>query len=293
MGHKSNGIQRSLTLGGAMLLCLLTSATVQAGLFSLADLRPESLKETGVTEALETKGRALLAGASHFHGMDKLEGHQTYELILEDRYADTFIMQWMKPWPDDHRWMRLQFAIDGPAARVAFLDGAPKGETWGYTGENTYRHTSRGIEVGTVPHMADRLPILKYLYEFPLRIQEAEIVAYAGPGTVNGAAYERVFATWGSAKPNRSYDQFLVWLDPKTLRIDYVEYTYREKGYFVVGHRQFKDYRRMHGILIPFYQISATQLGGQVPRHEFFLKEFRFDTVGKEQLEVVPADEQG
>ncbi len=61
-----------------------------------------------------------------------------------------------------------------------------------------------------------KVPIKNWWFQFPFRITEATIVAYGGTAEIKGKTYEVVYATWGSAEPNDTENQYVIYMDPAT-----------------------------------------------------------------------------
>ena len=66
----------------------------------------------------------------------------------------------------------------------------------------------------------NKLIYKNYWFQFPFRINEAPNIAYAGESRVNGEMYDLLYATWGSEKPNRQFDQFVLYLDKETRMVE-------------------------------------------------------------------------
>lgn len=93
-----------------------------------------------------------------------------------------------------------------------------------------------------------------YWFQFPFRIGEASIIAYAGEGIVNGNTYDLLYATWGSEQANRQYDQYILYLDQETKLVEWLHFTLREKVNFLHITAQFTDFKTVNGIIAPFTQ---------------------------------------
>ena len=104
-------------------------------------------------------------------------------------------------------------------------------------------------------------PTYQYFIEFPMRIQEANAVSYAGQKEINEKLCEGILASWNTTKPQKKTDQYLIWIDPATNRIEKLEYTIREVMSFVTGAALFKDYKNYNGILPALSDVRGIKPG--------------------------------
>lgn len=249
-------------------------------IFPLSDLRPDSLKEGPISAAAAAEGKSVLAKAAVAHGGEVWSEHQTWEVVLEDRWSDRPLIERRSPWPDGSKWLKFQFAPGSGDGRVEFLDGPEEGAIWGLAGGRTYS-LDPGQEViwDEAPAMASRLPTMQFLIEFPQRITEAPFIGHVGQEEIDGHATEVVFASWGSVAPHPDYDQFLIYVDVETDHLVAMEYTVRKSGRTLLGHRLWRDLKDVDGALVPFFQTSLLSFDGDEPVHSFFVRELGFDTV--------------
>jgi hypothetical protein len=259
---------------------LLVLALGGCGLVPLSDLRTPDIQAEGISAADEARGRALLALAAEAHGGSAWAAHPTWEVVLEDRWSDDFWIKRRSPWPEDAGRLQFQFVHGSSDGRVTFLDGPLAGTTWGLAGGRTYSQAPGGAPAwGDAPRMASRLPTMQFLLEFPQRITEAPFVGHAGQWDVDGEPMDVVFAAWGSVEPDAAMDQFLVYIDPESHRIQAMQYTVRKSGRWLVGHRFWSDLRPVEGVLMPFHQTSLRAFEGPDEVHSFHVSAFRFDPV--------------
>ncbi|MFT4622396.1 MAG: hypothetical protein ACI8PZ_001052 [Myxococcota bacterium] len=246
----------------------------------LSDLRPEALVEAPIRAEDVARGRATLARAAVAHGGEVWGEHGTWEVVLEDRWSDDWLIQRRSPWPTGARWLRFQFVPGTTDGRVEFLDGPEQGTTWGLAGGRTYSRAPGAEPVwDQASAMASRLPTMQFLFEFPQRITEAPFIAHVGERQVSGRTAEAVFASWGSVAPDPHYDQFLVYVDAETDHILAIQYTVRKSGRRLLGHRFWSELQAVDGVVLPFFQTSLLAFDGTDPVHSFFVRELAFDTV--------------
>ena len=269
------------------LLSLALTASACDRVVPLSDLRPPELVDQDISADAEARGRAVLAEAAAAHGGDVWRQHATWEVVLEDRWSDDWLIKLRSPWPEDATWLRFQFVPGASDGRVTFLDGSEEGTTWGLAGGRTYAQRPGGApEWGEAEHMASRLPTMQFLIEFPQRITEAQFIADAGQRTVEGRLCDVVFAAWGAVSPNPDYDQFLIYVDAETRHILAMQYTVRKSGRGLLGHRFWSELRKVDGVLLPFFQTSLRAFEDGEPVHSFIVRELKFDTVAEEALQA-------
>ena len=255
------------------------------GLAPLSDLRTADIRAHGISAEDEARGRDLLALAAEAHGGATWAQHATWEVVLEDRWGDSFWIKRRSPWPDDARQLQLQFTHGTGDGRVTFLDGEQAGTTWGVAGGQTYSQAPGQPPVwGDAPRMASRLPTMQFLVEFPQRITEAPFVGLAGRRDIDGHATDVVFAAWGSVEPDPDMDPFRVYIDAESRRIRAMQYTVRKSGRTRVGHRFWSDLRPVEGVWVPFHQTSLREFEAGDTVHSFYVSAFRFDPVGAATL---------
>lgn len=221
----------------------------------VTSLRPPSLEERAHDAALQTQGRQLLARAAKAHGVSAWRAAKTIRYEMNDHWMG-LLGRLGNPWPDSQLKVRLEYRLGSFDGRATFLSGDEKGTTWGLQTWRTYVATA-----GEAPRFKDNkdarfiLPAAQYLLEFPFRAQSIELVAYAGPRTIDGTSYETVFATWRSFDKSKKHDQYLVYINPSTHMIEKVEYTIREFAGFAKGAIHYQEFKDFSGLKLPMRQI--------------------------------------
>ncbi|MEX0359584.1 MAG: hypothetical protein AB3N10_01220, partial [Allomuricauda sp.] len=97
---------------------------------------------------------------------------------------------------------------------------------------------------------------MEYLLEFPFRINEATMLKYGGTAQVNGIDYDIVLMSWTTFEPQKEYDQYIIYINPKTHFIDYLEFTVREQGKFTFATVSFQDFKRVQAFIFP-HKVTA------------------------------------
>lgn len=262
-------------------LVLLTGVTA----CKTADIRTSSLKEQGLNEDNNSKGRALLQKAAENHGASQWAEHQTYEMVMNDQFYGALGAAG-NPWGGNDNLLEFRYVIGQFIGKVDFKEGKKKGEQWWYNQGKTRTVSKKG----KVSDKADKkvkfwLPTYQYFPEFPIFIQQAEIISYAGEREFKGKTYDLVFCSWGSATPSKEYDQYIIWIGRESGMIEIISYTIREQMNWLVGHNFWSDFKDIEGIKIPFKQTVKIKTDTEKSLHIMDFKSFRFDPCSPEALQ--------
>lgn len=268
------------------LLLSILLLTTSGCFFKLADLRTDTVS----TNPNQAKARELMAEMAEAHGVANWAKLETYTLTFEDEFYGFFGRQG-SPFKDDNTRFSLNYIPQTSDGTLTFLTGKQVDETWGIQSGSTYsRRPDRPNE--TRWHKDKDiwfwLPTYQYFVEFPLRIQEANSVAYAGEQMVDGVDCEGVLASWNSTAPQKGVDQYLIWLDKETKRIVKLEYTVRGFYRFLTGAAYYKDYQNHDGILLPSHFPVESNLVKEGLLHEMRIVDFKANHVSKESLRPDP-----
>lgn len=215
----------------------------------LADIRPDGLTDD------EARGRAMLeAAAEAAGGLERWDAVEGSVVVMADTWPRPYGL--FSPWPEAHQTVSMTSIHHSFDTRVDFLDGGKAGWSWGISDWETWE-VKPGEAAGWAKNSdaAFILPTMHYFLELPFRVLEAPIARYAGPESIGGVAYERVFVTWESVSPNREFDQYVIYIDPDTERIAKVHYTVREISGFVTGTMHFGDMREVDGVWFSFDMV--------------------------------------
>jgi hypothetical protein len=113
----------------------------------------------------------------------------------------------------------------------------------------------------------------------------------------------RVLATWGSLAPHAAHDQYELWINPASRRIEKVVYTLREAEIFApltlrplarakgVGTMHYEDYREVGGVLLPWKQTVTFGRAEEAPErmdeefaHRIVVESVSFDAIDAAHL---------
>jgi len=257
-------------------LSLLLPAALLVGCVS--DIRPRGMEDV-VSSDDAARGRALLEASAEAHGgLERWSSMARAELEMSDYWPSTMMRKMATPLPaNEVSYVATFVPGSGFISDLAFT-GEHAGEGAGVEGEWQYhvrdgeRESASGAAYDVYP------PSIQWFSEFPFRILEADVVAWAGQQTIDGRAYDRVYATWGEAKPNKSIDQYVVYLDAETHELGFVEYTVRTMMPFASAAITFEELEDVDGLLLPTRLVVINKLENRdkKPLHLLTVHEARF-----------------
>ena len=217
------------------------------------DIRPAQLKNKISKEDLSS-GKALLQEMQNAYG-----GKEKWLSFQTGSYAQT--ADWYEDKLNTAAWDTLpqQFQMTSilgtDDSEFTLLNGPNTGQTWGVKDWKSYQKSADGSKNFVHNEKYHHKLIYKnYWFQFPYRIGEAPIIAYGGERIVEGKKYDLLFATWGSEKANREYDQYVLYLNKQTRMVEWLNFTLREKFKFIHITARFADFKSVNGITVPFSQ---------------------------------------
>ncbi|NAS32409.1 hypothetical protein GTQ40_15600 [Flavobacteriaceae bacterium R38] len=257
----------------------------------LADLRTPEVKQLDDNyRSNEQKGRELLNRAIQHQGFDKLVEAETYEIILKDRWKGV-AGKIGNVWPVNNKKIALRFTPNTFDGQLEILEGRKKGTVWGMQSWQVYKlRPGKEVVLKKKKRIAFGLAAFHYLFEGPTRLSKAPVIRYAGEGSYNNKKYDKVFVSWG-VKPDKKYDQYVVWIEKEKGVIELVSYTVRDN--FLPSPKNIyatlilSDYRNIDGVLFPFQQTA--QLNDPKKNlnhyiHKMQIEKFVMNTFSKDKL---------
>jgi len=240
-----------------------------------SDIRTDLVKE----DLDPIQGRAMLMKMGTAHNIAKWDSVSTYTVIFQDEFFGK-MGQRSHPFPSNQQEMVLDYIPNSFNGRMSFDDGM----TWGIQSWNTYIRQKSGEPVKKEDKEIEFwVPTYQYFIEFPLRIQSATAVTYAGEKTIDGKLCKGIFASWGIYSPQSDIDQYLIWVDAETFMIQQLEYTIRDKFKFLVGICDYKDYKDFNGIPLPTRMpVGSSMTEGDL--HQMGINGVSFDIIPKFDL---------
>ena len=216
----------------------------------LSDVRPTSVAD-GISDGEAAKGRALLEEAQKAYGLDAWNSFKGAEF---DMMAKWYVED--SGWLDDPQMFHfVSRQLGADDADLMFLNGPTKGEGWAMAHGKHFdiKNGERIAKAGPDPHM--KVPIKNWWFQFPFRISEAPIVGYGGTAEIKGKTYEVIYATWGAAEPNDQVDQYVIYMDPVTKRMEWLNFTHRKSNPAAVISMNHADFHMVEGVLVPHHYM--------------------------------------
>jgi len=261
-----------------MFLSRLFTLLISAILFvNCSDLRTKTVKR----DFNEMKGRQLLVEMGKAHGIENWQKISTYSVDFEEEFFGK-LGERSSPYPETKTKLRLDYVPNTFNGRMTQKSGKISGiQSW-----KTYHFSSNDDVVFEKDEDAYFwLPTYQYFIEFPLRIQNANAIAYAGEKEIDGVICDGILASWNKTKPQRKIDQYLIWIKRDTKQIFKLEYTIREVFTFIKGAAYFKDYKSYDGLLLPSSFPVESNLVKEGLLHEMRILNFERNQLDKEILE--------
>ena len=215
----------------------------------LADIRNDFLRK-GITPESSKKGKELISKLE-----DACGGYENWKKYSTAQFTQT--ADWYDNetnWTTNPQQFEMSCAIGGSDGQLTLLNGPKKGTTWSVKGGRTYSQEGKMDKENhdMVWHKQD---YKAYWFQFPFRIREADIIAFAGKREIEGTNYDVVYATWHSEGPNSKYDQFMLYLHPETHQLEWLEFTIRDIFPMATGVSQFTKFQENDGIRLPMSQF--------------------------------------
>jgi hypothetical protein len=209
-----------------VLLLIFTAAAIYIFYYP-TDIRTASLLD-GVEAADYEKGKALIAEMEAAYGGK--EEWMAYKEGVFIQSANWYGRKAISHWDVSPQRFILRCELGTDNSELKLLNGPNTGIRWGIENGTSYSiHSNQERKTEEYNRYSDKLLFKSYWFQFPFRVGEAEFISYAGEATVEGQAYDLVFATWGSEAANATYDQFILYLNKETHLIDWLYFTVRDK----------------------------------------------------------------
>ena len=259
---------------GLLLLVACASPEPVVAPEGLSDLRPPSLR-SGITSEQSERGQVLLAEAQRVWGIEAWQRSTSAEF--------TMTADWKVPdsgWPGNPQKFDLRAERLGTDdAEITFLDGPEQGRGWAQKGDRHFDVAGGQRTSKSEPDSHNKVKVKNWWFQFPFRIGEADIIADAGEEEVDGKRYRRLFATWESAEPNPTFDQYLLYLDPATFDLEWLTFTHRKRSLDRIISMELLDHRDVDGMRLPHRTIVGPGAAGATAFvvHENVYHSIRFE----------------
>jgi len=235
-----------------LVLLIIIGSAILYILYSPVDIRNSYLKND-LKAADYEKGKTLIKQMEKAHGGK--EEWLSYKNGVFIQLADWYGRLGISNWDVVPQRFELTCELGGDDSELLLINGPNKGTRWGVENGKTYKLNSTNVKEFTEKnHYTDKLLYKSYWFQFPFRVGEAEFISYAGEAVVNNITYDLVYATWGSEKPNSTYDQFILYLNKKTHLLEWLYFTVREKAAGVAISAHFDNFKYVNKVILPHDQ---------------------------------------
>lgn len=216
----------------------------------LSDIRPKYMSENQITQADKEKGKRLLTElAQTYGGLDNWRAQKSARAILTDDWPVLMMRLMASPWYKNKQKVALSWLISTDNSRLEFLEAPNKALEWGIQNWSMWHKQANGKMVFNKSETIKFwLPTMQYFVEAPFRLLDADLITYAGENTSMGQNYDLVFVSWGKAEPQKKIDQYIVWINKSTKKMDILEYTVRDMMPFLTGTMIYEDFKVTNGL---------------------------------------------
>jgi len=245
-------MKKILKIVGIVLLLLVIGAVWFA--FTPVDIRPDHIS-VGISDSDYVRGKTLMAEMqSAYGGKDHWLAHKAGSFAqVADWYEDKLGLSGWDVMPQE---LQITSTLGTENCELKLLNGPNTAKSWDNTDSNHYETSATGDRaIAEDDKFKLKLDFKNYWFQFPFRIGEAPIVAYAGESTVKGESYDLLYATWGDESANRDYDQYILYLDKETRLVEWLHFTIRDKLKAIHSTAHFTDFRTISGVIAPFNQF--------------------------------------
>lgn len=255
-----------------LLLCLVMMSCQAC----MSDIRTDLVKKDGTAMTNLDKGKALLKNIHEGQSATAWSDIEVYEVMLQDEFFG-IMGSFAKPFPEKKISMQAFYAPNSYDGKLTFNNGKLKGKTWGIQSWKTYTQEAGNQAIfNKNKKITFWLPTYQYFIELPARIQNANVISYAGEQAFNGNDYDLVYATWKTQEPQKDIDQYMVWINKKTHTVDLVEFTIRDQMNFLKGTAIYEDLHDAgDGVVLPKHISIKTKKDDKKMLHQMTLSDFK------------------
>lgn len=217
------------------------------------DIRNDYLKN-GITDETIQKGKELLLKMEEAHGGSTI--WEKYKLGAFSQKADWYGRLKLSHWDTLPQQYHMVCELGSDNAEMTLLNGKNKGVKYKIQSDLfSEQKVNQAWKEIARNKFYEKMIFKNYWFQFPFRIREASIISYGGQAAVNGTQYHILYATWGTAEANPKYDQFLLYLNSSTYRLELLHFTVRDKMRSIKLTAEFKNFKRTNGLLLPHSQF--------------------------------------
>ncbi len=201
---------------------------------------------------------------------------KTMEVTATDIWKSTLV-RWLTPLDENKQEFKARLKLYHQGVEFTFLNGDKKGQTIGFDGQS-YKYIGPEKIYEESSSTSLYLGPLQSYIEWGQTLLRNPSLELLGTKDINNIPYRVVYVTDPPAEKLDDYDQYLIYINTQTGKIDYVEFTMRElmKSYRGVVH--YRDYKMVEGVLMPFWIGIADGLEKPDFDHYFVITAIRFSS---------------
>lgn len=198
----------------------------------------------------------ILKTTNAYGGQQHWENVQTVGAVLNDDWPTFHWRLLANPWKGKTTKLSFDWLPNSNNARIKILTGKDKGKEYGIQNWATYKVKDSSVVFKESKSIRFHLPTMEYFFEFPFRIEEATKLKYGGIKDINRISYKTILMSWNTFEPQKKVDQYLIYINPETSLIDYLEFTVRDQGKFTYATVHFEDFKKVEMFTFP-HKITA------------------------------------
>ena len=197
-------------------------------------------------------------------------------VTASDIWESTFI-RWLTPLDENDQKFQARLRLYHQGIEFTFLNGDQKGRTIGFDGRS-YESAELQKVYKESTAISLYLESLQNYFEWHQTLLRSPGLEVMGTKEIENVSYLVVYVTSGTGNGLDTYDQYLIYLNTRDKRIDYIEFTMRElmKSYKGVIH--YRNHKMVEGILMPFWIGIGADLPPTKLDHYFLVETIDFDS---------------
>ena len=214
-----------------------------------------------------------------YGGLQNWKKVKNASATITDNWPTLHWRLFANPWKNQTTQLNFDWQPNSNNARIEILTGKNKGKKYGMQNWETYYIEDSTLVFKKNKELKFHLPTIEYFFEFPFRIQESNKLHYGGNKEINGKWYEAILMSWDTFEPQKKVDQYLIYVNPETHLIDYLEFTVRDQAKFTYATVHFEDFKKI-GIFIFPHKITAyfqNKVPGKTIGHQMKIDTFLLD----------------
>ena len=260
----------------------------------LSDIRPDALKSAPPTSQSVARGNALLAEMFEAHGgLWRWRSFNFVTAKVSDEWFNSLFWTLAAPYTENPEHVAVAaYTHEFPNARVEFTGGKNAGLVWVADRDTIVRKVPS--EAPERVKTADDGIFTSFVHNFavwptfPFILASVDRAAYIGPDEYQGQRYEKVLVSWGTLGPQAKTDQWILWINAESKRLERVWFTIRVAGEDAVGGYNLKAFKTVQGLSIATVCEGIIGLD-EAPLHTYVLTDIEFSNrVRSDLLSVVP-----